>query len=85
MPHDCVYLDPMYPPKRKKSAIANKNMQFLQWLLKPDLDSLPLLKAALDSNSRVVVKRPIYADPLLASPQQRFSSKLVHYDVYLPR
>lgn len=81
---DCVYLDPMFPEKRKKSASANKQMQLLQWMLGEDVDAESLLKAAITAKAkRVSVKRPDYATPLLREPDQRFSSKLVHYDVYL--
>ena len=81
---DCVYLDPMFPEKRKKSASANKQMQLLQWMLGEDVDAENLLKAAVTAKAkRVSVKRPDYATPLLREPDQRFSSKLVHYDVYL--
>ncbi|NNC99257.1 MAG: class I SAM-dependent methyltransferase [Gammaproteobacteria bacterium] len=81
---DCVYLDPMFPPKRKKSAAVNKYIQFLQWLVGEDQDAVALASNALGSGcSRVVVKRPDYALPLLEQPSQQFSSKLVHYDVYL--
>ena len=82
--YDCVYLDPMYPPKRKKSAAVNKNIQFLQWLVGEDLDASMLAKNAILANSsRVVVKRPDYAQPLLSETSVKFSSKLVNYDVYL--
>lgn len=82
--HDCVYLDPMFPTKRKKSAAVNKNMQLLQWLIGEDCDAKKLASNALASNgSRLVVKRPNYAEPLLDKPTVQFSSKLVHYDVYL--
>ena len=81
---DCVYLDPMYPPKRKKTAAVNKNIQFLQWLVGEDLDANKLAKNALSTNcSRVVVKRPSNAQPLLSEISVKFSSKLVNYDVYL--
>ncbi|MCL4150954.1 UNVERIFIED_CONTAM: hypothetical protein GTU68_066647 [Idotea baltica] len=85
---DCVYLDPMFPAKRKKSAAVNKNMQLLQWLVGADLDADELLEAAsAGASPRVAVKRPDYAQPLLVAsqkPSMQFSSKLVHYDVYLP-
>ena len=81
---DCIYLDPMFPAKRKKTAAVNKNIQLLQWLVGVDSDAVELARAAVNSNcSRVVVKRPDYALPLLDLPITRFSSKLVHYDVYL--
>lgn len=81
---DCAYLDPMFPPKRKKSAAVNKQMQLLQWMIGVDLDAAELLRVVLDSPiKRAAVKRPDYAKPLAANPAQQFSSKLVHYDVYL--
>lgn len=84
---DCVYLDPMFPSKKKKSAAVNKNMQLLQWLLAADQDADRLLQAALNNGSaRVAVKRPDYAQVLLADsiqPTTQFFSKLVHYDVYI--
>lgn len=84
---DCLYLDPMFPAKRKKSAASNKEMQFLQNLLGQGSDSDALLIKAIQSPvKRVVVKRPKHADPLLnerCKPSERFSGKLVHYDVYL--
>ena len=77
----------MFPTKKKKSAAINKNIQFLQWLVGSDSDADELLHAALASMvSRVAVKRPDYAQPLLATslmPCTQFSSKLIHYDVYL--
>lgn len=85
-PADCVYLDPMFPPKRKKSAAVNKQMQFLQWLLGEEVDAVPLAQAAIQADyPRVAVKRPDYALPLIVKPDVQFSSKLVHYDVYLAR
>lgn len=81
---DCIYFDPMFPPKRKKSAASNKNMQFLHWLAGQDHDADQVLAACLKTNAkRVVVKRPHYALPLVAKPDIQFGSKLVHYDVYL--
>ena len=84
---DCIYLDPMFPKKRKKSAAVNKRMQFLQWLLDEDQDADDLLSAALAHGcNRIAVKRPDYAKPLLQTirpPDTCFSSKLLHYDIYL--
>ncbi len=80
---DCVYLDPMFPSKRKKSASTNKNMQLLQWLAGPDADAGELARVAMSHYARLAVKRPDYAEPLMQPVDARFSSKLVHYDVYL--
>ncbi len=82
---DCVYLDPMFPPKKKKKAAANKQMQLLQWMIGQDLDASQLVQAVLSAGApRIAVKRPDYAEPLFQKPSNQFSSKLVHYDVYLP-
>ena len=80
---DCVYLDPMFPPKRKKSAAVNKNMQFLQWLAGADTDARQTAEVALANYSRLAIKRPDHAESLIDKPAAQFSSKLVHYDVYL--
>ena len=84
---DCVYLDPMFPPKKKKSAASNKQMQLLQWLLGEDLDASDTAISAYNNFPRVAVKRPDYAQSLaqdeIGLPEVKFSSKLVHYDVYL--
>ncbi|WP_147250991.1 class I SAM-dependent methyltransferase [Arenicella xantha] len=81
---DCVYLDPMFPPKRKQSAATNKFMQFLKWWVGPDSDASELVASAIQAGyPRIAVKRPDYAEPLMGQPQTQFSSKLIHYDVYL--
>lgn len=81
---DCVYLDPMFPPKRKKSALAKKSIQVLHQLIGQDEDKELLFQAALQATAkRVVVKSPDYAQPLGGKPQQSFQGKLVRYDVYL--
>jgi len=52
---DVIYLDPMYPEK-KKSASVRKNMQILQKLLGHDTDTAELLNVAqLKATKRVVV------------------------------
>lgn len=80
---DVIYLDPMYPEK-KKSASAKKEMKVLQHLLGPDLDSERLLDAALHTaRFRVVVKRPAKA-PTIAGiqPTSEISSPNTRYDLY---
>ncbi len=81
---DCAYFDPMFSPKRKQSAASNKYMQFLQALAGPDSDSSLVASRILQSKiPRLSVKRPPYAEPLLANPHAQFGSKLVNYDVYI--
>jgi 16S rRNA (guanine1516-N2)-methyltransferase len=84
---DVIYMDPMYPEK-KKSAATKKEMKALQNLVGPDRDSENLLQAALQTASyRVVVKRPKNApiiqlkNPLL-KPSAEISSPNTRYDIY---
>ncbi|MCK5729086.1 MAG: class I SAM-dependent methyltransferase [Methylococcales bacterium] len=81
---DCIYLDPMFPPKRKKSALAKKSIQILQQVLGQDEDKQQLFEMAMRiTGKRVVVKSPLYAEPLGEKPPMCFKGKLVRYDVYL--
>jgi 16S rRNA (guanine1516-N2)-methyltransferase len=81
---DCVYLDPMFPPKRKKSALAKKSMMVLRDLLGDDEDKEQLFEAAFKAaGKRVVVKSPEYAEPLGGKPNESFRGKLLRYDIYL--
>lgn len=81
---DCIYLDPMFPPKRKKSALAKKSMTVLRELSGDDEDKGALFTAALQAaGRRVVVKSPDYAEPLGGKPDESFHGKLLRYDVYL--
>ncbi|WP_339719824.1 class I SAM-dependent methyltransferase [uncultured Paraglaciecola sp.] len=81
---DVVYLDPMFP-HRKKSAAVKKEMRIFQQLLGPDEDADLLLEPALLlAKKRVVVKRPSGA-PFLAGkkPQIEMLGKANRFDVYL--
>lgn len=83
-PADVIYLDPMFPPKRSKSALARKEMRILRDLVGEDVDASQLFQMAhAHSRNRVVVKRPQYAKPLVPAPDFTISGKLVRYDVYL--
>ena len=81
---DVVYLDPMFP-HRRKSARVKKEMALLQQLLGGDVDADRLLPAALRiARKRVVVKRPDYA-PVLGGiePTMAIVSKKHRFDVYV--
>lgn len=82
---DVVYIDPMYP-ERKKSALVKKNMQILQRLHDEDDKTSKLLEAALlFAKKRVVVKRPVLAVTLDdRKPSACIKSKKTRYDIYLP-
>lgn len=83
---DCIYLDPMFPPKRKKSALAKKEMTVLRDLAGDDVDKHDLFLVALaTAGKRVVVKSPDYAEPLGGKPDASFHGKLLRYDVYLKK
>jgi 16S rRNA (guanine1516-N2)-methyltransferase len=81
---DAVYLDPMFPPKRRKSAAVRKEMRLLRALVGDDADAAELLALARTrARERVVVKRPDDAAPLAPDPHASIAGKLVRYDVYL--
>lgn len=80
---DVVYLDPMFPHK-KKSAAVKKEMKSFQGLVGADPDAEGLLALARNAaTERVVVKRPSYAEPL-AEVKASFAitSKKHRFDVY---
>jgi 16S rRNA (guanine1516-N2)-methyltransferase len=80
-----VYLDPMFPP-RTKSARVKKELQLFQELLGQQHDAGALLEVALASaRERVVVKRPLHAQPLAGRPDHGFDGTRVRFDVYLVR
>lgn len=78
-----IYLDPMFPAK-KKSALSNQSMEILKQLL--DLDDQPnlLLKAKTIASERIVVKRPKHA-PFLGNMTPSFSHQYrsCRFDIYL--
>lgn len=81
---DCIYLDPMFPPKRKQSAATRKSMAVLRDILGDDTDRHALFDAAFAATGRrVVVKSPDYAEPLGGKPSESYQGKLLRYDVYL--
>lgn len=83
MPPDVIYIDPMYP-ERKKSALVKKDMQILQRLHGQDDNIAELLEnALLYAKKRVVVKRPINAETLSTrTPNTCIKSKKTRYDIY---
>ncbi|MCB1704676.1 MAG: class I SAM-dependent methyltransferase [Halioglobus sp.] len=86
---DVIYLDPMFPPRRKSAAVK-KAMALFQSLLQGSsapADAEALLQwALLQDAARVVVKRPARAPALAAqSPSHTISGKSVRYDVYVQR
>jgi len=84
---DAIYLDPMFPEK-KKSALSPKGMQALQAIL-PEADTKgdrELLEMALKvAKERVVVKRPLHAPAIESLVNHKFIGKSIRYDMYLVR
>lgn len=78
---DVIYLDPMFPV-RKKSAKVKKEMQILEFLLKYE-DSAALFDIALQTaQKRVVVKRPKNAQTLTnKKPDMVYEGKTIRFDV----
>ena len=84
-PPDLVYLDPMFPERRRRAA-TNKKLQLLQHLERPCEDEDALMGAALSAHPRrVIVKRPLKG-PYLAGikPSHSLAGKVVRYDVIVP-
>ncbi len=85
--NDVIYVDPMFPPRRKRAAVK-KEMAVFQSLLEHSADdSEELLHWALEQTvARVVVKRPLRAAVLAGlSPSHCISGKAVRFDVYVRR
>ncbi len=80
---ECVYLDPMFAPRKKDSALAKRPLRVLRELVGSDDDRALLFDAAWQAASkRIVVKRPNRAGPW-QTPEQSFAGKLMTYDMYL--
>jgi 16S rRNA (guanine1516-N2)-methyltransferase len=82
---DVVYMDPMFPPKRKKSALPQGSIQMLQAVVgyDEDIQTKELFDLAMKTAiKRVVVKRPNYAPFFKENPTVVHRGKLVRYEVY---
>lgn len=80
-PPDVVYLDPMFP-ERRKSAAVKKKFQLLHLLERPCMDQDELMGAAMAAAPRkIVVKRPLKGPYLAgAKPSYSISGKAIRYD-----
>lgn len=86
-PADIVYVDPMFPSKRRASALPPKPAQRLRAAVGDDGDAEALLDAARRvARRRVVVKRTDDA-PWLgeARPSFAIAGRTVRFDVYVTR
>jgi 16S rRNA (guanine1516-N2)-methyltransferase len=80
---DVIYIDPMFPQKKKSSPLPPGRIQLLSQIVGNDLDANHLFDAALNTNAnRVVVKRPRYALAMSGQPIIVHKGKQVRYEVY---
>lgn len=81
-PHT-IYLDPMYP-QRRKTALTSKEMRLLRSLVGEQDNGAELLNIALScTQRRVVVKRPRLAPPLSGiSPSAQIITPHTRFDLY---
>ena len=80
---DVIYLDPMFP-ERKKSGLIKKKFQLLQGLERPCDNENELFEAAINARPRkIVVKRPSNAPSLAGrKPSYTVPGKVIRYDCY---
>jgi 16S rRNA (guanine1516-N2)-methyltransferase len=77
-----VVIDPMFPPKRKRSALPRKEMAVLREVVGSDLDAAELLRIARKcARMRVALKRGDDAEAL-AAPEWTIGGTTVRYDVW---
>ncbi len=81
---DLVYLDPMFPPKRRRSALPPRDAQLLQRLLADEPDDDGLLEAALAAATRRVLwKRPSWAPPVQPAATVSYRGPRIRYEVWV--
>lgn len=80
---EAIYLDPMFPPKRRAAALPPKEMQVVRALAGDDPDAEELFAAARASGVRVILKRPRHAPEGLCD--FALGGKLARFEVYLPK
>lgn len=78
-----IYIDPMFPVS-KKTAMVKKEMRAFHDVVGISADDSELLNLALERViNRVVVKRPLKAEPLAGrEPQLSMKGKAIRFDIY---
>lgn len=82
---DVVYMDPMFPERRKRAAVkkAQRWLQSLAPVWSAAREAAMLAAAQAAARKRVVVKRPVKALFLAGEkPHHQISGKTVRFDVY---
>jgi 16S rRNA (guanine1516-N2)-methyltransferase len=86
-PPEVITIDPMFPDYDKRKAAEHKSLKILRRLVGEDLDAGGLLELALKiATCRVVVKRPLRADPLggtMERPHHQVEGKGFRWDIYV--
>ena len=79
---EIVYLDPMFPP-RKKSGLIQKKLQLIQKLEQPCADEQELYAAAVSLRpKKIIIKRPLNGALLAGKkPSYTVKGKAIRYDV----
>ena len=82
---EVVYLDPMFP-ERRKSGLINKKLQLLQKLEQPCAQEEELLNAALFVRpKKIIIKRPLKGAYLAGrKPGYTVKGKAIRYDCIVP-
>lgn len=82
---DVVYLDPMFP-ERRKSGLINKKLQLLQKLEQPCAQEEELLNTALSVRpKKIIIKRPLKGAYLAGKkPGYTVKGKAIRYDCIVP-
>jgi len=80
---DAAYLDPMFPPRRKATALARKSVRMIRDVVGADEDAAEVLADVRARVRRVVVKRPPDAEPVAGDAVRTIETKMARYDVYV--
>lgn len=79
---DVIYMDPMFPPNNK-TALPKKELQILRRLVGDDFDAADVWRLAMaKALTKVVVKRPRRAPPLVHHPMTSLDGKTIRFDIY---
>lgn len=84
---EVIYIDPMFPPKKKKSALPPGHIQALQSIVgheNPKETTLMFEAALQTATQRIVIKRPTHSQHIKNNPVAVHEGKTIRYDVYRP-
>ena len=81
---DVIYIDPMFPDK-KKTSLPKGDMQYLQRFLSKEKNDVSLLKSAFRCKfRRLVVKRPLKTrDKEIRKADRSIQNDKIRFDIYI--